>query len=149
MNEREIKVPAAPEAPPHWGNSEAAAWGSGWESGYAAALTISQPGPCAKQVVTATIVTRDGKRFVGTNYCNRPQQVCPRAGMATGVGYELCKSVCDQQGHAEVNALFQAGETAEGATLYLEGHSYACDSCKAAADAGGIERIIIGKPEAA
>lgn len=104
-------------------------------------------GPCAKQTVTATIVTPDGRRFVGTNHCNNAQMTCPRAGMPTGVGYELCKSICQQEAHAEVNALRAAGEHARGGTLYLTGHTYACEPCKAAASERECA-IVIGAPPA-
>jgi deoxycytidylate deaminase len=103
-------------------------------------------GPCVKQTVTATIVTPDGERFVGTNFVRNPQPTCPRGDMPTGVGYELCRTVCDQSGHAEPNALAVAGEKARGATLYLEGHTYACEPCKEAARAAGIVEIVIAAP---
>lgn len=103
-------------------------------------------GPCAKQTVTATIIALDGSRFVGTNYCKNPQPVCPRADMPSGVGYELCVSICRQPAHAEVNAIHLAGEAARGARLFLEGQTYACSSCKQACDAAGISEIIIGQP---
>lgn len=103
-------------------------------------------GPCKKQIVTATIVTADGRRFVGTNDCETPQEVCPRADMPSGVGYELCKSVCNQTGHAEINALRAAGPGLSDATLYLEGHTYACDHCKEMCKSCGIKEIIIGPP---
>lgn len=100
----------------------------------------------AKQTVTATIVTPTGQRFVGTNYARNPQPVCPRAHMPTGVGYELCATVCDQPAHAEINAIAAAGEHARGAVLYLEGHTYACQPCADAATAAGIVEIIFGPP---
>lgn len=103
-------------------------------------------GPCAKQTTTATIVAPDGSRYVGTNDCVTPQKVCPRAGMPTGVGYELCTSICRQTGHAEVNACREAGPKADGATLYLEGHYYACEACKAAATKAGVVAIVLGAP---
>lgn len=103
-------------------------------------------GPCTKQTVTATIVAADGRRFVGTNFVRNAQPVCPRADMPTGVGYDLCRDVCQQSGHAEPNAIAAAGEAAWGAYLYLEGHTYACEPCKAAADAAGIVAIIIAPP---
>lgn len=103
-------------------------------------------GPCVKQTVRATVVTPDGRRFVGTNYVNNPQDVCPRASMPTGQGYELCKSVCDQPAHAEVNACNAAGADARGSVLYLEGHYYACDPCAAHAKAAGVVEIIMGAP---
>ena len=101
---------------------------------------------CAKQLVTATVVALDGRRFVGTNACAKPQVVCPRAGMPTGEGYELCTSVCEQQGHAEVQALRAAGPAAVGATMYLHGHTYACDHCVAVCRAAGVVGLVIGPP---
>jgi deoxycytidylate deaminase len=103
-------------------------------------------GPCAKQVVTATIITPDGTRFVGTNFCHAAQPTCPRAGMATGERYDLCGSICRQSGHAEINALSLAGDRAAGAILYIEGHTYACETCKAECAAEGIARIVLGPP---
>lgn len=101
---------------------------------------------CAKLTVTATIIAPDGRRYVGTNWVRNPQRICPRQDMATGVGYELCKSVCDQSAHAEVNACLAAGPAASGGILYLEGHSYACDDCKRVARDHGIAQIILGAP---
>jgi len=103
-------------------------------------------GPCVKQTVTATIVTTDGRRFVGTNYCENSQVTCPRGGLPSGVGYELCDSVCKQPAHAEVNALHAAGAAAQGARLYLEGHTYVCANCAAVAKAFGVVEIIVGEP---
>lgn len=103
-------------------------------------------GPCVKQTVRATIVAVDGERYVATNYTLNPQTECPRAGMQTGQGYELCRSVCQQPGHAEVNALRIAGDHARGGSLYIEGHTYACDSCLKAAQDAGIVAVHIGPP---
>jgi deoxycytidylate deaminase len=104
---------------------------------------------CAKRQTRATLIAPDGQRFIGTNYVNNPQAVCPRAGMATGVGYELCKSVCDQPNHAEVNACLAAGRSARGGTLYLEGHYYACEPCKRVCAEHGVAEIVFGEPPAA
>lgn len=101
---------------------------------------------CAKQTVTATIITADGLRFVGTNFASSPQPACPRGDMPSGQGYELCVSVCQQRAHAEVNAIAEAGEQARGAVLYLEGHSYACAACTAACAAAGVVEIIVAAP---
>lgn len=103
-------------------------------------------GPCVKQTVVATIIDLDGVRHVASNHCLTPQQTCPRAGMATGVGYELCRDVCHQPAHAEVNAVRLAGEKCKGATLYLEGHTYACEPCKQVAREAGIVEVVIGAP---
>lgn len=109
-------------------------------------VVVNEAGPCVKQTVTATIITTDGERFVGTNDCLNPQTVCPRAGMPTGVGYELCQTVCRQTAHAEVNAINKARSRAKGGVLYLEGHTYACEPCKQACADAGIAEIIIGPP---
>lgn len=104
---------------------------------------------CRKQVVQATIVTPTGQRFVGRNWiASDPGPVCPRVveGCETGVGYHLCKDVCGQLGHAETVALGIAGSAAYGSTLYLEGHTYACDPCQEACKAAGIVEIIIAPP---
>lgn len=103
-------------------------------------------GPCAKQIVVATIVTIDGSRFISSNYCLSAQENCPRIGMKTGEGYELCKSICNQPAHAEINALQVAGNKAKGGKLYLVGHTYVCDSCKLAVEKAGIVEIIMGSP---
>jgi hypothetical protein len=55
-------------------------------------------GPCAKQTVTCAIVTPAGEHFIGENWCDTPQETCPRV---DGEGYEKCTTVCDQVGHAE------------------------------------------------
>lgn len=101
---------------------------------------------CVKQTVTATIVATNSRCYVATNHCLNPQTTCPRAGLPTGQGYELCKSICQQPGHAEINALELAGSAAVGATMYLEGHTYACEPCKTAARNAGIREIIFGAP---
>jgi hypothetical protein len=49
--------------------------------------------------------------------------------MATGVGYHLCRDVCHQDDHAEVDVLKKAKENAKGGHLTLNGHTYCCDNC--------------------
>lgn len=103
-------------------------------------VTAIKRGPCAKQTVTATIVTSAGERFVGTNDCANPQTSCPRdaAGMKTGEGYHLCGEVCQQTDHAEINALRAAGEKARDGVMYIEGHTYACEPCRQAMVKAGL-----------
>lgn len=115
-------------------------------------ITPQGSGPCVKQTVTATIITPAGDEFTGTNHCLTPQMKCPREGMPSGVGYELCRTVCNQPAHAEPNAILLAvgivGRNAvRGSTLRVEGHTYACDSCKAVARAAGIARLIVAGKE--
>jgi hypothetical protein len=68
--------------------------------------------------------------------------------MPTGEGYELCKSVCGQVGHAETNVINFAGKEANGAALYVEGHTYICESCRATAKSAGVSSFEIGTPPA-
>lgn len=106
-------------------------------------------GPCAKQTVRATIITPEGERITGTNWCENPQVECPRGNMPTGQGYELCREVCGQKNHAEVDACLKAGEKAKGGTLYLEGHSYCCPPCLKVMKEHGIASVVIGEPPTA
>lgn len=103
-------------------------------------------GPCLKQTVTATVVSEKGTHFVATNGIAHPPGTCPRAGMASGEGYALCRDVCGQDAHAEVRALRLAGKRAAGGRLYVEGHTYACADCLGAARAAGIVEVVIGPP---
>ncbi len=100
-------------------------------------------GPCAKQTVTCTLIASDGERFVGTNYCENAQQACPRN---AGEGYDKCASICRQSGHAEIVALRRAGEKARGSKAFLQGHTYACQSCQEALFAAGVDSLSVGSP---
>ena len=101
-------------------------------------------GKCAKQE-TIAIIENNGRYWIGSNWCNNHQDVCPRAGMETGIGYELCKGICGQEHHAEFDACVKAGENANGGALHLIGHTYCCDNCKKVMKIYGIEKVIIGK----
>jgi len=103
-------------------------------------------GPCAKQTVTATLISKSGRRYVGSNYCLNPQTVCPRGDLPSGVGYELCVDVCQQVGHGERVAIRLAGADALGSTIYVEGHTYICELCQQDAAQAGVERLILGSP---
>lgn len=97
-------------------------------------------GPCAKRRVICTIVAPGGQRFVGSNDCRNPQQVCPRI---PGEGYDKCKSVCQQVGHAEVVALALAGPRARGAHAVINGHYYACETCSRLMRDAGVESVTV------
>ena len=99
-------------------------------------------GKCAKVTVTAILINKD-KLFIGQNWCLNPQKSCPREFMPSGVGYEKCKDICGQGHHAEVNACILAGKHAEGATLYLHGHTYACEPCKAFMKKCKVKKLVI------
>jgi deoxycytidylate deaminase len=89
---------------------------------------------CLKQVVTATISRRGKVLVVGKNDISNDEVTeCPRKGMKSGEGYELCTSICGQKGHAEFQAIERAKELGidiKGASMAVEGHSYICDNCE-------------------
>jgi len=83
---------------------------------------------CAKKIVTCTIVTRSGLVFSGSNACNAPQATCPRQ---PDEGYEKCKTICKQDGHAEEMALKAAGDhDLSGAIAYMAGTTHYCENCQ-------------------
>ena len=87
---------------------------------------------CAKQKVMAVLITPRGEHYVGTNWCARPQEVCPRklAEYRSGEGYKLCEEVCGQLHHAEIDACAKAGlEGAVGGVMLIFGHTYCCEKC--------------------
>lgn len=96
---------------------------------------------CAKQRVIA-IIENNGQAWIGENKCKSPQEECPRNGMETGVGYDLCKSVCQQENHAEVDACLKAGTLARGGTMTIIGHIYCCEHCSNFMRAHGIKRVV-------
>jgi deoxycytidylate deaminase len=89
------------------------------------------------------LIINNGRAWSGTNNCDNEQRICPRIGYPTGTHYEMCKEICKQQGHAEEMACKQAGEEARGGTLYLAGHTYACDNCIKIMKQYGIKRLMI------
>ena len=95
---------------------------------------------CAKQTTIAVIV-KENRFYVGTNWCETPQKECPRKDLPSGEGYEMCRDICHQNAHAEVDALLKAGTDARGGTLYLIGHTYCCDNCLKAMQEYGIEKV--------
>ena len=73
-------------------------------------VSISGLYECAKQNVVAVLVALNGKVYIGYNGCDKRVDSCPRIGMESGTGYELCTSVCFQRGHAETNVCEIAGK---------------------------------------
>jgi len=97
-------------------------------------------GKCAKRNVVAMLETLDGDVYMSSNYCCKPQAKCPRT---EEEGYEKCKSVCEQPGHAETNVLRLAGEKAKGGTMYIFGHYRQCPDCAKACKRAKV-RVVIG-----
>lgn len=100
-------------------------------------------GNCARRVVTCTLITPQGERITGKNWCGNPQNICPRSDYED---YTKCKTVCQQWGHAEAVAVAIAGERAMGASAFVEGHTYACRHCQESLFAAGVKTMTIGAP---
>jgi len=97
---------------------------------------------CAKKTVIAVLVSPSGKEYVGTNSVRRPQLSCPRVGDAYAhEDYTLCSTVCDQQSHAEIEAIEKAGPDARGSTLYVTHHRI-CTNCQRAIEEAGVLHVI-------
>ena len=104
--------------------------------------------PCLKQSVIALIITQDNKEIFGSNHINTFVDVCPRVekGCKTGEGYELCKSICLQNFHAEVDAIETAKKNnidLKSASLYLYNHTYCCDNCISKMKESGISKCVV------
>lgn len=98
---------------------------------------------CAKRRVTAYLVTESGDLVIGDNSCANPQEVCPRE---PGEGYEKCRTVCGQHGHAETQALEAAkrhGIDPRNATVYVTGHYHVCQQCAEELRDSGVREIVI------
>jgi deoxycytidylate deaminase len=114
-------------------------------------------GPCVKASVIATLITKEGERFESSNYCMNPQKICPRvvAGYAPGQGYQLCKDICQQPAHAEVNVLAfveSRGHNMQDATVYVDYTDntgkvspWVCEPCAMLCSERGASHIL-GKP---
>lgn len=94
---------------------------------------------CAKRVVSC-IIRHEHGFFLGDNSCRNPQSSCPRL---PGEDYEKCKTICEQEGHAEMVALKYAGDLAKGATAIISGIDHSCKNCSRALFVAGIKEIII------
>jgi len=108
-------------------------------------------GSCAKATVRCELHLRTTRVIVGTNACNNPQPVCPRL---PGENYTKCRTICDQQGHAEVQAIRTAidggvGSDLVGSVAILSGHTYYCMDCQRALFGAGIAQLRLKPKEAA
>lgn len=102
-------------------------------------------GPCAKRRVRCVIhpLWPPLGPFEGENDCANPQPTCPRL---PGEGYEKCKTICQQGGHAELEALRHAREwdaDLKRATAVVTGHYWICEPCGRALREAGITTVEI------
>jgi len=108
---------------------------------------------CFRNKVGAVIV-RD-KVIVSTGYNGAPtnQPNCLEIGycyrdkykIESGTQLERCRAVGS---HAESNAVVLAarnGQSTTGATIYVVGHKFICDQCKAIIANAKIERVVMRK----
>lgn len=93
---------------------------------------------CAKKRVQCVLITKEGEVYIGENWCNNPQTVCPRE---PGEGYEKCHHICKQNAHAEIEALQLAGPKAKGARAYLVNHHHYCRNCQIALFDAGVKTL--------
>lgn len=101
---------------------------------------------CLKQRVNAIIVTKDNYIIFGTNNINNKIDICPRANSKSGEDYHFCKDICNQNAHAEVDAINNALKNnidINDSTLYLIGHTYCCNNCLENLNKYNIKNIII------
>jgi deoxycytidylate deaminase len=110
---------------------------------------------CKGRQVAAVVFKEGLVAGVGLNDAPSVPERCPREGMGTGVGYEICREVCKQKYHAEEDALFDATRRAarklmkvdlEGAEMYVAGHYYICHACRTKMGAMGIAKAFIVAP---
>lgn len=109
-------------------------------------------GPCAKRRVTCEIHLQIGTNRLlmarGENLCRNPQPMCPRE---AGEGYEKCKTVCQQIGHAEEVALMNLEVAMQAArmprrgpfTAVVKGHERVCSPCQAKLEEAGVTKIEV------
>lgn len=96
---------------------------------------------CSDKTVMAVLSSSNGNVYFGFNFTQYKPVSCPRINMARGKGYELCKSVCKAQEHAEIDALKQFDEhepKGTHGTLRVYGVNHICDGCRA---------VLSGRPE--
>lgn len=115
------------------------------------AETVSKRSTCYRNKVGAVIVK--DKEIISTGYNGAPsyQKNCLEIGycyrdkhnIKSGTSLELCRAVGS---HAESNAVVLAakhGHSTNEATLYIVGHKFICNQCKAIIANSGIKRVIM------
>lgn len=97
---------------------------------------------CAKKVVTAVLLTKDGRQYTGTNSCDHPVIDCPRV---KGEGYAKCKYICRQPAHAEIDAMRQAfvNKSPLKGGIMKVCHHRVCDDCQTAMIEAGIKWELV------
>ena len=90
-----------------------------------------------------------GNKYQSSNFCTNPQDVCPREtlGHKQGEGYYLCKYICGQEAHTEVNVInFVKSLDVDltDATIEVE-HDWVCGGCKSQCEQHKLEIKVKGR----
>jgi dCMP deaminase len=114
---------------------------------------VSTRSACKRNKVGAIIVK--DKYIISTGYNGTPiyQPNCEEIGFCyreknnikSGTQLELCRA---SGSHGEANAISLAaksGKSTDGATIYVVGHHFICNSCKAMISNAGIIRVVFRK----
>lgn len=115
------------------------------------AKVVSERSSCKRNKVGAVIV--NNKDIISTGYNGAPQyqKNCLEMGycyrdkndIRSGTQLELCRAVGS---HAEANAISLAarnGHSTSGATIYITGHNFVCNQCKALIANANITRVVL------
>ena len=104
-------------------------------------LEVASMSTCLRRNVGCVII--NGKQVVSTGYNGVPSGVphcekCPREGLPSGTGLELCRA-----SHAEQNAVAQAakhGIALDGCTAYV--NLQPCNNCMKSLINAGIKKVV-------
>ena len=119
------------------------------------AKAVATRSSCLRNHVGAVIVKE--KDIISSGYNGAPQYqkncleigYCYRNknGIASGTQLEKCRAVGS---HAEANAISLAarnGHSTSGATIYIVGHNFICNQCKALISNANIKRVVLLKSD--
>ncbi len=119
------------------------------------AKTVSSRSTCFRTKVGAVIVKN--KDIISTGYNGAPthQKNCLEIGfcyrnknsITSGTRLETCRAVGS---HAESNAITLAaknGHSTDQSTIYVTGHYFVCNQCKALISNAGIIRVVLETPK--
>ncbi len=115
------------------------------------AKSVANRSSCIRNKVGAVIVKN--KAIISTGYNGAPQYqkncleigFCYRneKGIKSGTQLELCRAVGS---HAESNAISLAarnGNATEDAVIYIVGHNFVCNQCKALIANANIKKVVL------
>lgn len=115
------------------------------------ARVVADRSSCLRNRVGAVIV--NNKDIISTGYNGAPQyqKNCLEIGycyrdthkIPSGTQLEKCRAVGS---HAEANAISLAarnGHSTNGATIYITGHNFVCNQCKALIANANIKRVVL------